>query len=561
MSKISDSSNSTPVVVNKSIYYFFAVLVLFTITTVALTAAILGVVINRLDVKNTSSTYNNEPISFVDQIKIEDLMKHLEQLQVIADRSNGTRAIATGGFNDTIDYITNELEQNTNFKIQRQYFTVRNHMVRGTPQLQTRINGITTNHVYLANFTHILFSASANFDTFVQVVTVPNLGCLDTDWTNVSVLNSVALVKRGNCTYAQKFILAEKYQVKGLLIYNDGISSDGFNLIQGIRNNLNATIPAYFLSYNLGMQLVNGANNVEVIMNINVSDTNGIANICADTATGDETKTIVIGAHSDGVPAGSGINDNGSGTVGILVLALNLARLFQTSSSQYSTYQYRVRFCWWGAEELGLIGARYHVEQALLPSNNAVGERLQDYLVNLNYDMLAGPNYRFGIHDSSTVPLGTPDTVLNGTHRIMDLFRQWFNEQKLPWSNSSLGGGSDYVPFLAAGIAVGGVNTGAGGIKSAAERDLYSAVLGTGNGGIANAAFDPCYHQQCDRIRNINPFAYEKVVKAAAHAIEYLGRLNDLEKWLYPQRRPKNFELLNRYQSYNFYNDSDLNSS
>ncbi|CAF3881119.1 unnamed protein product, partial [Rotaria sp. Silwood1] len=73
------------------------------------------------------------------------------------------------------------------------------------------------------------------------------------------------------------------------------------------------------------------------------------------------------------------------------------------------------------------------------------------------------------------------------------------------------------------------------------------------------AAYDPCYHQQCDRIRNINPFAYEKVVKSAAHAIEYLGRLNDLEKWLYPQGRPKNFELVNRYQLYNIHNDLDLN--
>ena len=187
----------------------------------------------------------------------------------------------------------------------------------------------------------------------------------------------------------------------------------------------------------------------------------------------------------------------GSGTVGILILALNLARLFETQSLSYPAYQYRVRFCWWGAEELGLIGARYHVEQASLDSNNMEGERLLDYLVNLNYDMLAGPNYRFGIHDSNTVPSTTPQQALNGTRRITDLFRHWFNEQKLPSSNASLGGGSDYIPFLAAGIAVGGVNTGAGTRKSASERDQYSDVLGVGNGGIANAPYDPCYHQQC----------------------------------------------------------------
>jgi Zn-dependent M28 family amino/carboxypeptidase len=244
--------------------------------------------------------------------------------------------------------------------------------------------------------------------------------------------------------------------------------------------------------------------------------------------------------------------------VGNLVLALSLARLFQTSSSSYSPYQYRVRFCWWGAEELGLIGARYHVDQALLPSTTTEGERFQDYLLNLNYDMLAGPNYRFGIHDSTLVPATTPLQALPGTTRITDLFRQWFNEQNLPWSNSSLGGGSDYVPFLAAGLAVGGVNTGAGGIKPASERDQYSAVLGIGNGGLANAAYDPCYHQQCDRITNINPFAYEKVVKSAAYAIEYLGRLNDLEQWLYPQGRTRNLPLPNQNQIYDFQEDPNM---
>ena len=36
-----------------------------------------------------------------------------------------------------------------------------------------------------------------------------------------------------------------------------------------------------------------------------------VGNICADTPTGDITQTIVIGSHSDSVPAGPGINDNG----------------------------------------------------------------------------------------------------------------------------------------------------------------------------------------------------------------------------------------------------------
>jgi Zn-dependent M28 family amino/carboxypeptidase len=66
------------------------------------------------------------------------------------------------------------------------------------------------------------------------------------------------------------------------------------------------------------MRFVNAASNattnVSIIMKIDVSDA-GVGNICADTSTGNATKTIVVGAHSDGVLDGSGINDNGKKSI------------------------------------------------------------------------------------------------------------------------------------------------------------------------------------------------------------------------------------------------------
>lgn len=292
-------------------FIFLGLIVFLLITTLILAAAILGVVVNRLDSKSTTPSESSESNSLVDQIKIDDLMNHLQQLQVFADRSNGTRAIATSGFNETLDYITAQLELNTNLIVHHQYFTVRNYVIRGTPELQSRINGQVTVHNYSVDFAQILFSSRANFGNFIQVVYIPNYGCRDVDWTQTSVAGRVALVERGNCTYFEKSAMAERYQVQGLLIYNDGTAADRMGPIQNVRNNLNTTIPAFFISYTLGMQLANPTANPGVMMNIDVVDANGVGNICADTPTGDKTKTIVIGSHSDSVPAGSGINDNG----------------------------------------------------------------------------------------------------------------------------------------------------------------------------------------------------------------------------------------------------------
>jgi Zn-dependent M28 family amino/carboxypeptidase len=242
----------------------------------------------------------------------------------------------------------------------------------------------------------------------------------------------------------------------------------------------------------------------------------------------------------------------GSGSAANLELALALARLFATST--YDNYKYRVRFCWWGAEELGLLGAAYHVAQAKI--SNVTGERLSDYLINLNYDMLGSTNFMFGIYDGQTAPNNTPVAALAGSNKITALFQNWFGQQNLPWNNTDFSGRSDYGPFLAEGIVAGGLFTGAEGLKSVAEQNYYEQILGVGLGGIANSPYDPCYHQACDTIDNINEFGYDKMVQAAASILEYLARQDDLKTWLYPSgkaNRAHHQEQQREYDSINEY--------
>jgi Zn-dependent M28 family amino/carboxypeptidase len=243
---------------------------------------------------------------------------------------------------------------------------------------------------------------------------------------------------------------------------------------------------------------------------------------------------------------------SGSGSAANLELAVALARLFRTST--YPKYKYRVRFCWWGAEELGLLGADYHVTQA--KNSTVVGERLTDYLINLNYDMLGSPNFMFGIYDGKTANNNTPANALPGSNKITALFQSWFQQQNLPWNYTDFSGRSDYGPFLAAGIVAGGLFSGADGVKSQDERDYYDQMLGQGLGGIAGAIHDPCYHRVCDSIQNINVFGYEKLVQAAAYVLEYLARQDDLKTWLYPNgtiTRANNQEKQRAYDSINEY--------
>ncbi|CAF3316472.1 unnamed protein product [Rotaria sp. Silwood2] len=546
----------------KSLLIAICIAIILTLVTLALAAATLGVVVNRL--KSTTTDNLSLGSQYAESIEISDVMMHLNELQNIATNANGTRAINTLGFNRTLDYINNYLSSHTNFKAATDYFYLRNFVIGSNPSLMTSINGVTVNRIFSTNlsaseFYFIQYTKSANFPTYVPISVIPNLGCSDDDWlaVNPSPNDRVALVKRGNCSFAAKAAFASKYNVTALLLYNDGTPPGGIAPIFTTLGQ-NNELPALFLSYALGQELADAAqdasNNVGVLITINVADESRypVGNICADTPTGDVTQTIVVGSHSDSVPAGPGINDNGSGSAANLGLAVALARLFQTST--YEKYKYRVRFCWWGAEEVGLLGADYHVKQAKI--STVIGERLSDYLINLNYDMLGSPNYMFGIYDGKTANSNTPPQALPGSNKITSLFREWFTQQNLPWNNTDFSGRSDYGPFLAEGIVAGGLFSGADDMKSLEERNYYDKMLGQGMGGIAGAIHDPCYHRACDSIQNINVFAYEKMIQAAAYVLEYLARQDDLKGWLYPSAEIQRLNTRqNQRREYNSINE------
>ena len=80
-----------------------------------------------------------------------------------------------------------------------------------------------------------------------------------------------------------------------------------------------------------------------------------------------------------------------------LELALQLARLNLNLKN-------KVRFAWWSAEEVGLLGSYAYVNQ-LNATNKAA---LQQIAIYINLDMVASPNYYVGVYD------GTASAAPNG---------------------------------------------------------------------------------------------------------------------------------------------------
>ncbi|MEU0115936.1 M28 family metallopeptidase [Streptomyces bobili] len=212
-------------------------------------------------------------------------------------------------------------------------------------------------------------------------------------------------------------------------------------------------------------------------------------NLIADWPGGDTNQVVMAGSHLDSVSSGAGINDNGTGSAAVLEAALTVAR------TGYQPTKH-LRFAWWGAEELGLVGSRYYVN-SLSSANRA---RISGYL---NFDMIGSPNPGYFVYDD--------DPAIEKT------FKDYFAGIGVATEIETEGDGrSDHAPFKSAGVPVGGLFTGASRAKTAAQVTKW--------GGTAGQAFDRCYHSSCDTTANVNDTALNRNADALAHAVWTLSQ-------------------------------------
>jgi len=445
-------------------------------------------------------------------VSAEDVTPHLEVLQAVATANKGTRASGTPGYRGSADYVVGRLRA-AGYAPRVQKFTFPYFEEAAPTKVVVPGPGGTTRTLSPAEAAILVHSGSGNVTAPVQAVDTTGSrepstsGCEAEDFTGF-VRGNVALLQRGTCPFAQKAANAEKAGASAVLIFNSGTEGNE-GVVQGTLGTPGATtLPVVGLSYAAGTALLAGGT-VTVTTQV-VSENRETHNVVAETASGDAGNTVVVGAHLDGVLEGPGINDNGSGSAGILAIAEAMAG---------TATQNRVRFTWWGAEESGLLGSKHYV--ADLKAHDPAG--LEDIALYLNFDMIGSPNHGRFVHDGDhsafppvKVPAtpDTPETVVTappGSAAIEAAFHQHFGSKGLASGETEFSGRSDYGPFIAEGIPSGGLFTGAEGVKTAEQAALF--------GGRAGIAYDLCYHQACDDVSNVDVRGLDEMTDAAAAVV------------------------------------------
>jgi len=416
-------------------------------------------------------------------VTVQGLMEHERRFQAIADENGGNRAAGTPGYDASAAYVARELRE-AGYEVTLQPFELPVFEEVEQARLERGEQGAVG---YAPGEDFALMEYSGSGETTARVRPVDagpessTSGCEARDFAGFRK-GEIALLRRGHCTFRRKAGNAEEAGASGALIFNDG-GPGHTGVLRGTLGDPGVEIPVLGTTFEVGAEFLDGGATQTHLSARTVSRTRETSNVIAESQWGGEGRTLVVGAHLDSVPEGPGINDNGSGSATVLEIALQMSRLGIEPRN-------RVRFAFWGGEELGLLGSKHYVNR--LPE-----EELGDISAYLNFDMVGSPNF---VRD-----------VYEGQDATEEVFTDYFASRGIEVEvTSALDGRSDHGPFAAEGIPTGGLFSGAEGIKTRGEAAAF--------GGEAGAAHDPCYHKACDDLDNLDEKVLDQFSDAAAHA-------------------------------------------
>jgi Zn-dependent M28 family amino/carboxypeptidase len=483
-------------------------------------------------------------------VTVEGIVAHQQALQEIATAHGGTRYTKTSGYTASADYVRETMETAgfnvtiSEFNLPEWHETAPPVLEQLTPTTKPYVAGAAADdNSPSVDFIAFEFSPTAEVASAPVVPTndikIPSTGgstsgCEKSDYP-AATSGAISLIQRGTCGFALKLALAEDAGAVGVIMFNEGNTTGRMNaLFRSGPTDLG--IPAVLSSFAVGKEFYDAytanQNPTAHLQTSGVSDPRFYPQVIAETPDGDPNHVVLAGAHLDSVPAGPGINDDGSGTAWQLELGEEIAKLGTRPRN-------KIRLMWFGGEEDGLVGSQYY-------SGRLSQDEVDKIDVMIDTDMIASPNYARFVYDGDGSELGASGPEGSGT--VEQVFKRYFAQQGMATLPQAFDGRSDYVGFINRGIPAGGIFAGAEVPKTAEQVALF--------GGVAGEQYDPCYHEACDNLATVtgqppastmNVFATDPVLAqeqanqlngnalkslremsgAVTHAVWYFARVKD----------------------------------
>ncbi len=477
---------------------------------------------------------NNTASKLLECIRTADLWHHLSAFQAIADAHPGpdghpSRNSGEPGYKASVDYVA-RLMRAAGYHVTVQPYTFFYFSYLGTPTLR-EVSPTPHNFTLVTDWQPGKSGGTA--DAAIQpaggIILPPTptptsaSGCTAADFAGF-MPGRVALIQRGTCTFGVKVQNAQAAGAAGVIIFNEGnpgrTSVPGGTLTDANGNRITPTIPVAFTDFANGTDLLNQYNAAvvgatalpKVQLDVkSITDPNRVDyNVIADSPYGDPNHTVVVDAHLDAI-FGAGILDNASGSATILDIAQMIRKVHTTN---------RLRFIWFGGEELGLLGSKFYV-------NNLSPTELGKISYDLDADVTSTPNYIVGVLDPAGVDFFTrtvttqfPPAVYQPSQIARDQGIDFFNGIG---KNHELisPDGTDAFTFNMAGVPASGVLTGQDCCKTPQDVSLFGGTLGNfeGNLGATDGGCVDNPFRWCDNLSNNDPRVFTFMSKGFANMV------------------------------------------
>jgi hypothetical protein len=219
---------------------------------------------------------------------------------------------------------------------------------------------------------------------------------------------------------------------------------------------------------------------------------------------------VVVDAHLDAI-YGAGMLDNASGSATILDIAQMMRKVHPRN---------KLRFIWFGGEELGLLGSEAYVDSLSTTELSKIG-------YDLDADVTATPNYLLGVLDPAGVDLFTRQVSTTFPPQVYEPSKL-ARDQGIEYLDS-IGKnhilispvGTDAFTFNEAGIPASGVLTGQDCCKPQSDVDLFGGQLGNfeGNLGTSDGGCVDNPFRWCDNLSNNDPNVLTFMSKTFANMV------------------------------------------
>lgn len=398
------------------------------------------------------------------KVGVDGIYPHLRKFADIAAANKGTRADNTPGYQASVDYVANFL-RDKGFDVQ-------------TPEYVRLIPGPPGNPmVEVAGRKLSVVQASLLASTPAGGLTGPTLhaakpaGCAPADYGPLDFRGKIAVTDDTTCSVVDKQNAALARGASALLVVSAPGANGSPRGLFGPGYYEHLTTPVAVISREVDTALLR--TNVPVKLTLDAKNSSVKSrNVLAQTKTGDQHNVVMAGAHLDSAPDAAGINDAATGVAALLETAAALGGSPNAANA--------VRFTFWGSGAAGQEGAIKYVRA--LP-----GDPLNDIALYLDFDILGSPNAGFFTFDGAQSGQPNPDVPLSlvppGSAAIERTLAGYVSLAGMKPASMPLSLGTDYGPFLNAGIPIGGLSTGSSQRKNPLQARLW--------GGQAGAAFDP----------------------------------------------------------------------